>query len=121
MGINVKFTKTTHQIWSCHVTLASNSENVYFLLHSVLNFRKSYQIWWKLAQEQKSYKQKITWGWKTPPPLMLIGLSFQTFTIVNQFGLSEVKYPRCHTCCNQVKYSGGGIVIRYNQTGLLHV
>ena len=26
MGIYVKFTKTTHHIWSCHVTLASNSE-----------------------------------------------------------------------------------------------
>ena len=40
MGIYVKFTKTTHQIWSCHVTLTSNSENVYFLPNSVLNFRK---------------------------------------------------------------------------------
>ena len=40
MGIYVKFTKTTHQIWSCHVTLASNSENFYFLPNSVLNFRK---------------------------------------------------------------------------------
>ena len=40
MGIYVKFTKTTHQIWSCHVTLASNSENFYFSLNSVLNFRK---------------------------------------------------------------------------------
>ena len=40
MGIYVKFTKTTHQIWSCHVTLASNSENFYFFPNSVLNFRK---------------------------------------------------------------------------------
>ena len=62
MGISVKFTKTTHQIWSCHVTLASNSENVYFSPDSVLNFRKSYQIWEKLAQEQKSYRQKTNWG-----------------------------------------------------------
>ena len=53
MGIYVKFTKTTHQIWSCHVTLASNSENFSFSLNSVLNFRHSYQIWGKLAQEQK--------------------------------------------------------------------
>ena len=30
MGIYVKFTKTTHQIWSCHVSLVSNSENFYF-------------------------------------------------------------------------------------------
>ena len=66
MGIYVKFTKTTHQIWSCHVTLASNSENFYFLPNSVLNFSKSYQIWGKLAQEQKSCKKQIG-GWKTLP------------------------------------------------------
>ena len=68
MGIYVNFTKTTHQIWSCQVTLASNVENFYFLPSSVLNFRKSYQFGGKLAQEQKRYKQKTNWGWKTPPP-----------------------------------------------------
>ena len=73
MGIYVKFTKTTHKLWSCHVTLASNSENLYFWLNSVLNFRKSYQICEKLAQEQKSYSQKTNWGGKHPPPV-LIGL-----------------------------------------------
>ena len=52
MGIYAKFTKATHQIWSCHLT----------------NFRKSCQIWGKLAQEQKSYRQKTNCGWKTPPP-----------------------------------------------------
>ena len=40
MGIYVKFTKTTHEIWSCHVTLSSNSENFYLLPNSILNFRK---------------------------------------------------------------------------------
>ena len=40
MRIYVKFTKTTHQIWSYHVTLASNFENFYFLPNSILNFRK---------------------------------------------------------------------------------
>ena len=34
------FTMTTHQIWSCHVTLAANVENFYFLPNSVLTFRK---------------------------------------------------------------------------------
>ena len=58
MGIYVKFTKTTHQIWSCHVTLASNSENFYFSTNSVLKVRKSYQMWGKLAQEQESYRKK---------------------------------------------------------------
>ena len=68
MGIYVKFTKTTHQIWSCHVILASNSENFYFSLNSVLNFSKSYQIWGKLAQEQKRLQSKKYWEWEHPPP-----------------------------------------------------
>ena len=68
MGIYVKFTKTTHQTWSCHVTLASNSKNFYVLPNSVLNFRKSYQIWGKLAQEQKVTGKKQIVGWKAPPP-----------------------------------------------------
>ena len=75
MGIYVKFTKTIHQIWSCHLTLASNSENFYCSLDSVLHFRKSYQIWGKLAEEQKSYRQKANWMENTPPPPVLIGLS----------------------------------------------
>ena len=73
MGIFAKFTKTTHQICSCYVTLASNSENLYFSPNSVLNFRQSYQIRGKLAQEQKSYRQKQIRGWKTLPTV-LIGL-----------------------------------------------
>ena len=67
IDIYVNFTKTTQQIWSCHVTLASNFENVYFLPNSVLNCRKSYQVWAKLAPEQKRYKQKTNWGVETPP------------------------------------------------------
>ena len=73
MGIDVKFTKTTHQIRSCHVTLASNSENFYLFPNSVLNFRKSYQIWEKLGQEQKGYRQKQIGGGNIPP--VLIGLN----------------------------------------------
>ena len=38
------FTMTTHQIWSCHVTLAANFENFYFSPDSTLDFRKSYQV-----------------------------------------------------------------------------
>ena len=34
------FTMTNHQIWSCHVTLAANFKNFYFLPASILNFRK---------------------------------------------------------------------------------
>ena len=40
MCIYAKFTITTHQVWPCHVTLASNSENFYFSPNSILNFRK---------------------------------------------------------------------------------
>ena len=62
MGIYVKFTKTTHQIWSCHMALASNSEIFYISTNSVLNFKKSYQIWGKLAQEQKRLQAKKIGG-----------------------------------------------------------
>ena len=74
MGIYVKFIKTTHQRWSCHVTLASNSENFYFSIDSVLNFRKSYQIWGRLAQELLQAKNKLGVE-NTPPPPVFIGLS----------------------------------------------
>ena len=43
-----------------------------FWPNSILNFWKSNQIWGKLAQEQKSYRQKKQIGlWKTPPPQWL--------------------------------------------------
>ena len=64
MGI---YAKTILQIWSCHVTLVSNSENFYFSPNSVLKFSKSYQIWGKLVQEQKVTGKKQIRGWKTPP------------------------------------------------------
>ena len=73
MGIYVRFTKTIHQIWSCHVTLASNSETFYLSPDSVLNFRESCKIWGKLAREQKSYKQKKNklGGGNIPPPVLI--------------------------------------------------
>ena len=37
----------------------------------MLNFRKSYQIWGKLAQEQKVTGKQQIWGWKTPSPQWL--------------------------------------------------
>ena len=66
MGIYVKFTKTTHS--SCHVTLASNSENFDSSHNSALNVRKSYQIWGKLAKEQKLQANKQIGGGTPPPP-----------------------------------------------------
>ena len=35
-------------------------------------------------------------------------LNFQTFAIMNQFDVSEVKHARCHTGCNQVRSAAGG-------------
>ena len=69
MGIYVKFTKTTHQIWSCHVTLASNSENFYFSPNSVLNFRKvtKFGVIW-LKNKKVTCKKQIWGGGKHPPP-----------------------------------------------------
>ena len=81
MGIYVNFTKTTHHIWSCHVTLASDFENFYFLPNYVLNFAKSYQIWGNLAQEQKSYRQKQFGGWKTPPSAYRVNGLFEASSV----------------------------------------
>ena len=58
---------TTHQIWSGHVTLAANFENFYFSSDSTLKFRKSYQIWRKLAQEQEVTGKNKTRDGKHPP------------------------------------------------------
>ena len=74
MGIYVEFTKTTHQIWSCHVTLASNFKNFYFLPDSILNSRKSYQIWGNWLKNKKlQAKNKL--GVEKTPLSVLIGLN----------------------------------------------
>ena len=61
------------QIMVMSRALASNSGNVYFSLDSLLNFRKSYQIWGKLAQERKVTGKKKTnlGGGKHPPPVLI--------------------------------------------------
>ena len=61
MGIYVKCTITTHQIWSCHVTLTLKPGQ-FFSPGPILNLRKSYQVWGKLAQEQKVTGKKTNWG-----------------------------------------------------------
>ena len=67
MGIYVKFTKTTDKIWSCHASLASNSEKFYFLPNSMLNFIKSYQIWGNWFKNKNVTGKKQIGGWKRPP------------------------------------------------------
>ena len=44
-----------------------HSEHFYFLPNSIVKFRKHYQIWGKLAQEQKSYRQKNKLGVEKTP------------------------------------------------------
>ena len=74
MGIYVKFTMTTHQIWSCHVTLASNSENFYFLPNSALNFGKFIKFGENWLKNKKVTGKKQSGEQKTPPPPVLIWL-----------------------------------------------
>ena len=63
MGIYVKF----YHDHSPKIT--ANCKSFYFSPNSVLNFRKSYQIWGKLAQEQKELQAKSkTPNGKHPPP-----------------------------------------------------
>ena len=53
----------------------TNFENFYFSPNSILNFRKCYQIWEKLAREQKRYRQKTKLGMENTPPPVLTGLT----------------------------------------------
>ena len=68
IGIYVKFTITTHQIWSCQVTLASNSENFYVSPNSMLNFRKGTKFGGNWLKNKEVTGKKEIGGWKTPPP-----------------------------------------------------
>ena len=74
MGIYVKFTMTTHQIWSCHMTLTSNSENFYFLPNSISHFRNVTNFGGNWLKNKKVTGKKQKLGWKTPPPPVLTGL-----------------------------------------------
>ena len=63
------FTMTTHQIWSCHVTLAANFETFYFSPYFVLTFRKSDQIWRNWLKNKKvTGKNKPRGGKHSPSP-----------------------------------------------------
>ena len=66
MGIYVKFTKTTPQIWSCHVTPDSNSEIFYLLPNSILNFRKVTKFRGNWLKNKKLQAKKKLGGGKNP-------------------------------------------------------
>ena len=75
MGIYLKFTKTTHQICLCHVSLASNSETFYFLPNFVLNFRKVTKFGGNWLNNKKvTGKNQLGVENSPPPPDLFIGL-----------------------------------------------
>ena len=67
MIIYVKFTMTTRQIWSCHVTLASNSENFYFSPNSIFNFREITKFGGNWLKNKKVQAKSKLGGGKHPP------------------------------------------------------
>ena len=70
--------------------LASNSENFYLSSNSALSFRKNYQIWGKLVQEQKSYRQKQIGGRKHPPPGLNCKVSHEKSSSASFFTSAKV-------------------------------
>ena len=87
MGIYVKFTKTTHQIWSCHMTLVSNSENFYFFSNSVLNFKKVTKIG---GNWLKNKKLQTGGGGGVKDPPVLIRLKILQLWIVLYYFILKV-------------------------------
>ena len=67
MGIYVQFTKTILQIWSCHVTLASNLKIFSFSPNSVLNFRKVTKFGGNWLKNKKVTGKKQIGGLEQPP------------------------------------------------------
>ena len=61
------FTMITHQIWSCHATLAVNFETFYFSLNSVLNFWEVTKFGGNWLKNKKVTEEKQNSGRKTPP------------------------------------------------------
>ena len=98
MTIYVKFTMTTHQIWSCHVTVPPNSENFYFSPNSILDFRKSNQIWGEISSRTKKLQARNNWRVEnTPSSPVLIGLiptiSTKTLPMTLRLGLTHCSRP----------------------------
>ena len=56
-------------------------QKFYFSPNSILNFRKSYQIWGNWLKNKKVTGKKQIGGWKTTPFPVLIGLSSKYTTL----------------------------------------
>ena len=67
MGIYVKFTKTTHQILSCHVTLTSNSEKFYYSPNFELNLGKVTKFRGNWPKNKKVTGKKHKLGMENTP------------------------------------------------------
>ena len=77
MGIYVKFYHDHSPNMVMSRDPGCNLEKFYFSPNSMLNFRKSYQIWETLAPEQKVTDKKQNSGWKnTLIRPLLIGLMY---------------------------------------------
>ena len=75
MGTFVKFTKTSYH--SPNMVMSRDPDfkfRKFFSPNSVLNFRKSYQLWGIDSRTKKLQAKKQTGGGKHPPPV-LIGLT----------------------------------------------
>ena len=76
MGIYVTFYHDHSPIMVMSPDPGYKFRKFYFSPNYILNFRESYQIWGKLAQEQKCYRQKNkTQGGRHPIPSVLKGLN----------------------------------------------
>ena len=67
MDIYVKFYHghSPNMVMSCDP--GYKYQKFYLLSNSILNFRERYQMWGKLAQEQKRYRQKTKLGVENTP------------------------------------------------------
>ena len=83
MGIYVKFTKTTHQIWSRHMTLASNSETFCFSPNSVLILGKLPNLG-EIGSRTKKLQAKNKLGVENTLPPSLPSAIGLTMEMINQ-------------------------------------
>ena len=79
MSIYVKFTRTTHKIWSCHVTLASSSKKFYFSPNSISNFREVTKFGENWLKNTKVTGKKQIGGWKRPPTAYKVNMATSTY------------------------------------------
>ena len=68
------FTMATHQIWSCHVTLATSFENISFSFNSIFTSGKVTKFGGNWLKNKTLQAKNKTRSGRHPPPLVLIGL-----------------------------------------------